>query len=207
MSSVKIQYLGHACFLLESDGYRTVIDPYGHGMVPGVPNLSVEAEAVFCSHTHGDHNFLEAVTICETDGAAPYTVTEFDTPHDDQNGTLRGRNFVRIFHFGDIRVAHLGDLGDFPDADVLAALQGVDCMLIPVGGCFTIDPEMAKKVIDATSPRVAVPMHYRTDSVGFDVLSHLNDFTKYYPEVQECDNSFLLTEETPKQILIINYKP
>lgn len=207
MNKVKIQYLGHACFMLESNGYRTVIDPYGDGMIPGLPNLKVEAEAVFCSHGHGDHHFLDAVTLCDTQALAPYSVEEFDTPHDDKDGTLRGRNLVRIFRFGNLRVAHLGDLGDFPEKNVLEALKNVDCILIPVGGFYTIDPAMAKKVIDAANPKVAVPMHYRTDIVGFDVLHHLQDFTKYYPEVQECDNSFLLTEETPKQILIINYKP
>ena len=204
---VKIQYLGHACFMLECEGYRTVLDPYADAMVPGLPKLAVEAEAVFTSHGHGDHSYLDAVTLCETEVAAPYTLAEYDTPHDDQKGTLRGRNLVRIFRFGTIRVAHLGDLGDFPEEPVLSALQGVDCMLIPVGGHYTIDPEMAKKVVDAVQPKVAVPMHYRTDCTGFDVLAHLHDFTKYYPEVQECDNSFLLTEETPKQILVINYKP
>ena len=207
MKKVKVQYLGHACFLLECDGCRTVVDPYADGMIPGLPKLAVEAEAVYGSHGHGDHCFFDAVTLCETVSSAPYTVEEFDTPHDDQNGTLRGRNLVRIFRFGDIRVAHLGDLGDFPEADVLEALRDVDCMLIPVGGYYTIDPEMAKKIVDAVNPKVVVPMHYRTDSVGFDVLAHVRDFTKYYPEVQECDNSFLLTKETPKQILIINYKP
>ena len=204
---VKIQYLGHACFMLSCNGYRAVIDPYGDGMVDGLPNLSVEAEAVFASHGHGDHHFLDAVKLVETETPAPYVVEQFDTPHDDQNGTLRGRNWVRIFRFGDIRVAHLGDLGDFPEAEVLEALRGVDCMLIPVGGFYTIDPAMAKKIVDAVEPKVTVPMHYRTDTMGFEVLAHVNDFTKYFTEIQECDNSFLLTGETPKQILVINYKP
>lgn len=207
MTKVMITYLGHACFMLECDGYRTVIDPYADGMVNGLPKLAVEAEAVYCSHTHGDHAYTQAITLCETTQAAPYTVESFDTPHDDQDGSLRGRNMVRIFRFEDIRVAHLGDLGDFPKEDVLSALKGVDCLLIPVGGFYTTDPAMAKKIVDAVRPRVCVPMHYRTDTTGFEVLAHVKDFTKYFPEVQECDNSFSLTEETPKQILFINYRP
>lgn len=207
MEQVKVAYLGHACFALESDGYRAVIDPYKDGMVDGLPALYVEANAVYGSHGHADHNWFDAVTIVGTDKAAPYALSEFETPHDDQGGKLRGMNLVRIFDFHGLRVAHLGDLGDFPEENVLAALKGVDCLLIPVGGTYTIDPEMAKKVVDAVNPRVCVPMHYRTDCTGFDVLAHLKDFIKYYPETRECDNSFLLTKETPKQILVINYKP
>lgn len=204
---VNITYHGHACFALESQGYRVVIDPYKDGMVDGLPALHLEANAVYGSHGHADHNWFDAVTVQETAQTVPYALSEFETPHDDQGGKLRGMNMVRIFAFGGLRVAHLGDLGDFPEANVLAALKGVDCLLIPVGGFYTIDPTMAKKVVEAIAPRVCVPMHYRTDSAGFGVLAHISDFTKYYPEIQECDNSFLLTEETPNQILVINYKP
>lgn len=207
MKQVNVTYLGHACFALEAEGYRIVIDPYKDGMVEGLPGLHEEANAVYCSHEHGDHAYTKAVTIRETEQTAPYTLQEFVTPHDDQGGKLRGMNMVRIFDFDGLRVAHLGDLGDFPEANVFNALKGVDCLLIPVGGFYTIDPQMAKKIVDAVDPRVCVPMHYRTDGAGLGVLAHLSDFTAYYPEAQECDNSFLLTGETPKQILVINYKP
>lgn len=204
---VKITYHGHACFALECEGYRIVIDPYMDGMVDGLPALRLKANAVYGSHGHADHNWFEAVTVEKPAQGAPYILTEYETPHDDKGGSLRGMNLVHIFDFDGLKVAHLGDLGDFPEEEVLSALKGVDCLLIPVGGTYTIDPTMAKKVVDAIGPRVCVPMHYRTDSTGFDVLAHINDFTKYYPEAQECDNSFLLTEEAPNQILVINYKP
>jgi len=207
MKQVSVTYLGHACFALEAQGYRVVIDPYQDGMVDGLPGLHVEANVVYCSHEHGDHAHTQAVTVRETEQTAPYTMQEFITPHDDQGGTLRGMSMVRIFDFRGLRVAHLGDLGDFPEEDVLAALKNVDCLLIPVGGFYTIDPQMAKKIVDAVDPKVCVPMHYRTDGAGLGVLAHLSDFIKFYPEVRKCDNSFLLTEETPKQILVINYKP
>ena len=47
----------------------------------------------------------------------PWTVQEFQTPHDDCDGAKRGMNTVRIFHCGSTRVAHLGDLGCFPDEE------------------------------------------------------------------------------------------
>ena len=43
---VKITTLGHACFMLEACGYRTVIDPYAYGMIPGLPDMHVVADAV-----------------------------------------------------------------------------------------------------------------------------------------------------------------
>ena len=204
---VKITYNGHACFTLEKDGYRIVLDPYAAGMIKGLPALKLEAEAVCCSHGHGDHNYTDAVTVIPAGGKAPYTLEELDSFHDDQGGTLRGKNIVRIFHFGDLRVAHLGDLGHIPEGALLEALKGVDCLLIPVGGFYTIDPDTAAKIVALTQPRVTVPMHYRTDTAGLAVIAHLTDFTGRYENVNTCDNSFVLTKDTPKQVLVINYKP
>ncbi len=205
MSDIRIQYCGHACFLLNFDGYRAVIDPYADGMVPGLPELKLEAEAVFCSHEHGDHAFVQAVALNDNPPAAPYTVETLETDHDDQGGVLRGKNRIHIFRFGNLTVAHLGDLGHIPCEAVLEKLKGVDCMLIPVGGFYTIDPDTAAKIVALTTPRVTVPMHYRTDSTGFDVLAHLTDFTNRYERVETCENTYSLTGEETNKILVILY--
>lgn len=207
MKQINITYYGHACFMLEMDGYRTVLDPYKDGMVEGLPNLSLEAEAVFGSHGHADHNYFQAVTICEKNQAVPYTLESIEAAHDDQGGKLRGKNLVRIFDFGGLRVAHLGDLGHLPEGDLLKKLQGVDCLLIPTGGTYTIDHVQAKQTVDLVQPKVVIPMHYRTDSAGFDVLTHLNDFTAQYQKFNSCENTFALTQKTENQILVIHYKP
>lgn len=203
---VKITTLGHACFMLEADGYRTVIDPYAAGMIPGLPELHVVADAVYCSHAHGDHNYKEAVGLFAAEKKAPYTLCEYVTPHDDQDGKLRGMNTVRIFDFDSTRVAHLGDIGCFPDEKLAAALKNVDCMLIPVGGFFTINAQTAYQIVRAADPRVCIPMHYRTDDTGFDVIGHIDDFTKLFPTVNRVDNTFLLTPNTEKQTIVLNYK-
>ena len=204
---VKITTLGHACFMLEAEGYRAVIDPYMGGMIPGLPELRVVADAVWCSHGHGDHNAKEAVGLFAAEKQPPYTLTEFVTPHDDQGGKLRGMNTVRIFDFGGTRVAHLGDIGCFPDEELAAALKGVDCMLIPVGGFYTVNAQTAYQIVRAAEPRVCIPMHYSTEDTGFDNIAKVEDFTKLFAKVNTMDNTFVLTSETEKQTLVLNYKP
>ncbi|MFR6086946.1 MAG: MBL fold metallo-hydrolase [Oscillospiraceae bacterium] len=81
-----ITWLGHSCFRLESAGYGLVIDPYR--VVAGYPPLRVEANAVYISHHHFDHDCLEAVTLLPG-GENPFTVETFSTFHDDCQGTLR----------------------------------------------------------------------------------------------------------------------
>ena len=199
---IKLTYHGHACFTLEYQGVRAVIDPYAWGMVPGQPELHLTANAVYCSHGHADHNFVQAVEVTETP-SLPWTLQEFETSHDDCNGAKRGMNTVRIFRCGGIRVAHLGDLGCFPDEDLARALEGVDALLIPVGGCYTINSQTAYQIIRQVNPTVAIPMHYRTDTTGFDEISHIDDFCKLWNHVNTCDGTFVLTKGVEKQILIL----
>ena len=53
---MKLQYLGHSCFKLSSEGYSIVVDPYENGSVPGLRDLDVTANLCVCSHGHGDHH-------------------------------------------------------------------------------------------------------------------------------------------------------
>lgn len=173
-----ITWLGHSCFILESGGFRVLLDPYHD--VQGLPDIEAEADAVYCSHDHFDHGWTENVRL--TPGKTnPFTVREIPTFHDDQGGALRGNNMVRTFTAEGLTVAHLGDLGHQLDDAQLAAIGSCDAILIPVGGFYTIDAAGAKRVASAIGADVVIPMHYREGPMGFDVLGTLEDFTGLYP--------------------------
>lgn len=173
-----ITWLGHACFMLESGGYRVIIDPCEG--VPGVPNTAGEAEAVFCSHGHHDHCYTAEIRLTEGK-ISPFTVREIAAFHDDQGGTLRGANTIRVFTAEGVTVAHMGDLGHQLTAEQLAALGRVDILLLPVGGTYTVDAQEAKAVAEAVKPRVICPMHYRKGAMGYEVLGTDEDFSALYP--------------------------
>ena len=175
MDKVKIEYYGHACFRLSYGGQRIVLDPYSDNSVPGLKKLRTEAEFVYCSHDHHDHNAAGCVRI--KPGKAPnFRLEEISTDHDDAGGALRGKNTVRIFTFGKLRLAHFGDLGRALTAAEVKKLRGLDCALMPIGGCYTIDAATAKDIIDAIEPAAVVPMHYRSESAGYDEIGTLDDF-------------------------------
>lgn len=204
MSNVTITWLGHACFRLNSKDRSIVLDPYGDGTVPGLPPLRQIADAVFCSHGHSDHNAKALVELIPRSGSPMEARMEaFVAPHDHHMGEKRGMTWVRIFHFGDMRIAHLGDLGCIPDENLLKALTGCDVLLIPIGGYYTINAQEALEIVEKTKPRVVVPMHYRSETFGFDVIDTLDAFAGAFENVTELPGPrFTLTPDTPSGLVI-----
>lgn len=206
--NVKVTWLGHSCFRLERDGWSAVIDPYADGSVDGLDSVRERANAVYCSHEHRDHNARENVELLGGQAPADFSVTELSCPHDDEGGARRGPNTARIFTFGALRIAHMGDVGGMPGEAELSALRGCDALLLPVGGYYTVDSGMAYEIVKAVKPRVIVPMHYRSaaPAFGFDVLSTVELFAAFFDpaEVIRPEMSSLeLTAEGPRGLVIL----
>ena len=176
-----IVWHGHACFTLASEQGPLAIDPFVDHYVPGLSPLKLTAEQVLCSHSHGDHGAAQLVPL--SGRPTPFEVETLDTFHDPEQGTLRGKNTVHILSAEGLRVAHLGDLGCMPTPEQVETLKGLDAVLIPVGGFYTIDAAQAKALVDDINPRVVVPMHYRSDSFGFDVLGTVEDYAALCDEM------------------------
>ena len=192
---MKLTWLGHACFRLESGGCRVILDPCKD--VPGVKNTAGEANAVYCSHSHFDHCYTDEIRIVEGD-PSPFAVREIASFHDDANGAKRGANTIRSLTAEGVTVVHLGDLGHTLSAEQLAAIGKCDVLLIPVGGTYTLDTAQAKAVAEQIDPRVVVPMHYRRGEMGFEVLQTVEEFAAQYDAEDVhylSDNTVEMTEE------------
>ena len=173
---MKIEYLGHSCFLFEDEkGVRLLTDPYD-GV--GFPLPRVSADIVTVSHNHFDHNHIGGVdgnpTVLDKGGTfrvKGLSVEGVPCFHDGVQGRLRGKNLIFKFCFDGISVAHLGDLGERPYDALVATLRGTDVMLIPVGGNYTIDARTAKEYVGLVKPSVVIPMHYKTAGLTIDISS------------------------------------
>ncbi|MHB8730276.1 MAG: MBL fold metallo-hydrolase [bacterium] len=186
---MKITYLGHATFLIEGDGTKVLIDPYGEKV--GYPIPSVDADAVLVSHEHDDHTNVAMakgkppVVRGLADGdwrkivkepVGKVSVSSVPTYHDDTQGSQRGRNTVFILETEGLRVVHLADLGHLLDDSQVKAIGHPDVVMIPVGGYYTIDAAQAKQVLDGLQPRVVIPMHYKTEVNAGWPIGDLNGF-------------------------------
>lgn len=170
---MKIEYLGHACFRLDDE---LVIDPYKDGSVPGLSDLRVSAKKVICSHGHADHSGVECVEIVP--GECGFEILEVPSFHDDREGALRGPNTIFVITKNGEKLVHLGDLGHFPNEEQLKAISEADYLLIPVGGYYTIDAEMAVRICEACQPKCIIPMHYRTARSGYPEIATVDEFMR-----------------------------
>jgi L-ascorbate metabolism protein UlaG (beta-lactamase superfamily) len=205
-----IEYLGHSCFkLTESTGTCVVCDPYSEETV-GYTMPKVTADAVTVSHHHDDHDFIANV------GGNPVIIdkeSSFDLPgveinsvksfHDGNRGKKRGENVIFKFRMDGIDICHLGDLGEACSLDLIETILPVNVLLIPVGGNYTIDAEMAKEYVDRIMPEIVIPMHFRTKDSKIDI-DKLDGFLNLFDGdcIEEKEESSLelsrsdLTEET-----------
>ena len=193
---MKIEYLGHSCFrLTESTGTSVVCDPYDSSIGYNMPKVA--ADAVTSSHRHYDHDNTGAVSgnpiiidsECNYDlhGVQISAVKSF---HDGQRGKLRGENLIFKFRMDGIDICHLGDLGEACSSELIELLLPVDVLLIPVGGNYTIDAEMAKEYVDRLMPDAVIPMHYRDKGCKIDI-EKVDGFLETFDEedIEEIESS------------------
>jgi L-ascorbate metabolism protein UlaG (beta-lactamase superfamily) len=203
---MKITWLGHSCFKLESQNFQIILDPYQDGSVPGYLPVRDEADLVLCSHEHKDHFGKAQISLRNGPdaGSGPFSIETLSTWHDDQQGALRGTDTIHILDDGVCRVAHLGDLGCELTPEQKKQLKNLDCLLIPVGGYYTIDAAQAKAVVDEITPKVVIPMHYRGKNFGYDVIGPVEDFcAKFEQPVFYQTSQFELSPDTKPQVAVL----
>lgn len=199
---MKLTWHGHACFRLECEEGTIVFDPYEDGSIPGLKPLETSADVILCSHEHFDHNARDVVK--QTRKMTRFDITAIDSYHDDKFGTLRGNNIIHLINAEGMRIVHLGDLGH--ELDDYSLIENCDVLMIPVGGHYTIDAKTAKNIVDAIKPKIVVPMHYSSDTFGFNEIARLDEFLNLTDNHIFYDtDTLIINKETKPQIAILKY--
>ncbi len=210
---MQVEWYGQSAFRL-TDGETTVaVDPFGdmsplseaRGIQWDYPAISgLEASVLLVTHEHLDHNAVEVVAgepevLRSTAGTLPSRigeVTAVASEHDQLAGTSRGPNTIFVFTLGGLRVCHMGDFGQAELREAQAeAIGAVDLLFFPAGGGPTIGAAGARDVLARLAPRWAVPMHYRTERIGF--LETADELLAAHPDVVRLDRSSFDTAELP----------
>lgn len=211
---MQIKWYGHSCFrIVANSGISIVMDPFDERVGYYVP--SIDADIITISHDHYDHNNTAAVRsehVLVNDDGDSYIkgikITGFRTFHDDVGGAKRGDNIIFNVNIDGAKICHLGDLGHEPDEEIFKNIKDTDILLIPVGGTFTINSDQAYKIATKISPKIIIPMHYKTDKLRFDV-EPVDNFIKYFDNVSMLNTSELVVNEdkliSSNQVIVFSY--
>jgi len=104
---LKVTFHGHACFSLEADGRRVVVDPF----LTGNPAADIpvdrlpKVDAVLLSHGHGDH-LGDAIPIARRDGATIVATAELARFCGQRGATVHAMHIggAHEFPFGRVKL-------------------------------------------------------------------------------------------------------
>jgi L-ascorbate metabolism protein UlaG (beta-lactamase superfamily) len=174
-----IKYLGHASFQIKTKNATIITDPYDEKMV-GLKFPKVEGDIVTMSHDHKDHNQAKNVKgeplLIDWPGEFEKNdvrIFGYKAYHDQKKGEERGENILYKFEAEGISILHCGDLGEIPDQKLIDDMGDIDILMIPVGGFYTIDAEMAKEVCLRIEPSIIIPMHYKNSKLNKEIAENL----------------------------------
>ncbi|MEK7141204.1 MAG: MBL fold metallo-hydrolase [Patescibacteria group bacterium] len=190
-----ITYLGHSSFKLRGKQATLVTDPYGSLIGLSYPKHT-EADIVTVSHDHEDHNAVRLVdgNPFIVSGPGEYEikgvgVVGLGVYHDDQKGEKRGKSTIFRIEIDGLSIVHLGDLGHELSAAQVDSLDGVDILLVPVGGIYTIDANQAAKIVGEIEPTIVIPMHYNRTGLDQKMFADLAPVDAFLKEMGKTEVS------------------
>ncbi|PTX56969.1 L-ascorbate metabolism protein UlaG (beta-lactamase superfamily) [Litoreibacter ponti] len=175
--SVRLNYVAHATFLLETAGGLSVATDYTGflGSVDFVPTV------VTMNHAHDSHwtalpdERIPHVLKGWGDGRTPNEhhldlgeMLVRNVPTDIRNqysgGVEKYGNSIFVFEVAGLCIGHLGHLHHMPDDAQFAALGRLDVVMAPVDGGLTLDLPTMIEVLTRLRSSVVIPMHYWGDA-------------------------------------------
>ncbi|MCT4555331.1 MAG: MBL fold metallo-hydrolase [Pelagimonas sp.] len=174
--SVRIQYIAHASFLIQTrGGIEAVTDYTGF-----VGNTRMIPDVVTMNHAHDTH------WTAFPDPAIPHVLpgwgAEFGAGIDHHldlgemlvrnvstdirsqfGGSEPRGNSIFVFEVEGLCIGHLGHLHHEPTDEQYAALGRLDVVMVPVDGGMTLPIDTVIRVVDRLRSSIVIPMHWFSD--------------------------------------------
>lgn len=176
---VRIEYLGHSTFLIESPGgirIATDYSGYAGGIVPDVVTMN---------RAHSSHYTLDPDPAIKhvlrgwSDDGSPAAIdvvvgdVRIRNVTTDIRGGEYGRrpdgNSIFVFEIGDLCIGHLGHLHHELSPAHQGMIGRLDIVMVPVDGGYTMAQVNMIQVLKELRAQVVLPMHFFT-------LANLNRF-------------------------------
>ena len=207
---MKLTYLGHSAFEIETSGKKIIIDPF----LIKVPNyIPTGITDIFVTHAHSDHlgsaieiskktgakitAVFELANYCSLNGAKtiginlggwisyPWgKVSAVPAFHSNMtpDGNYGGCPCGFVFEIENKTIYHAGDTCLNSEMKTIGEFYQPDIAILPVGGFYTMDIEQAIKASEWLEASAVIPMHYNTfEAINVDI----NDFEQEIRDINK----------------------
>lgn len=199
-AAVRLTFLGHASFLIESAGGISAVTDYNDDVVPPYTPDIVTMDNAHRRHFSPDPDPGIAVVLRgwrPMDGAIRQDVTLGDMRVRSIPTSVYGRrerdsdgSAIFVFEVAGLCIAHLGHLHQPITDQLLAELGTIDVALVPIDGVWTMPQEEMLAAARRIGASVLIPMHYPNQGV----LRHFLALT--------WDNYRLWVRDSPRPVTL-----
>ncbi len=204
---VRITYVGHSTFLIESPKLVRIATDYNDYVRPSVvPTVATMNHAHSTHYTDSPDPAIKHVLRGwgpnpETPARHDITVGDVrvrNVPTNIRNwagGTERHGNSIFIFEMANMCIAHLGHLHHTLNQQQLNEIGKIDVVMVPVDGGVTLDLDGMVEVLDALKAPLMIPMHYFSTYTLNRFLTTLGK--KYDIEMAETPSTLISKTSLP----------
>jgi L-ascorbate metabolism protein UlaG (beta-lactamase superfamily) len=201
---VRITYIGHATFLIESPQLVRIATDYNDYVRPVVLPDIITMNHAHSTHysDHPDPGIKYVLRGWRDDGQpSGYDITFQDVRvrsvstniRDLSGGTERYGNSIFIFEIAGLCIAHLGHLHHTLTQQQLDEIGRVDVVFVPVDGSYTLDLDGMLEVLQSLKAPLIIPMHFFSSYTLERFLARVRD--QYPVELKETP-AFVVSKST-----------
>ncbi len=202
--SVRITFMGHSSFLIETAGGASAVTDYYGFALPVTPDVATMNNAHSSHYTNFPNPDIGLVLrgwAQDNQSIASYDeqvedlrVWNVPTNVRDTGGTRFNGNSIFVFEAAGLCIAHLGHLHHDLTDQHLSDLGVIDVLLAPADGAYTLSHDLLITVIGQIRPKVIIPMHY------FGTYS----LTRFLTKVEEAGFTIDIRDEAALTISRLN---
>ncbi|HEX9996867.1 MAG TPA: MBL fold metallo-hydrolase [Abditibacterium sp.] len=173
---MRLTFLGHAAFLIQTAGKRIITDPYSSEI--GYWPIAEHSDIVSLSHENpkwhscldeisGDYEVLRGLELETPIQRGEIT---FGAVEVFEEAPATGPNAMVWLESEGIRVLHMGDCGFLPADETIEKCGRVDVLLALAGGLPTLPLDDLMVFIEKLQPKIVIPMHFGVPGLQMEAL-------------------------------------
>jgi len=211
VDQVRITYIGHSSFIIESPGGTTAVTDYAGyagGIVPDVVTMN---------HAHRSHytDFPDPAIKHVLRGwnpeGGPAVIDEevgdirIRNVTTDIRGGMLGRekdgNSIFIFEVAGLCIGHLGHLHHTLGPEHLGLIGRLDVVMVPVDGGYTMAQAAMLEVLKSLKARIVIPMHYFGPTTLNRLIGTMGE--AFELEVSSSPERIISVNDLPKRPILL----